>query len=510
MAESKSVKEFFSNQNIFLTGGTGFVGIALIEKLLRTIPNVGTIYMLVRAKRGKEVTERAAELVKNPVFERVREEKGSDIFDKIVPIEGDVGKEGLGLSEADKISLVQNVNIVFHSAATLDFEASLESNVTTNLQGTMRVLELCHEIVNLKVLLHVSSAYVNSHMTSADEKIYPTHMSASEVIQTVKNTPDLEELKEKTPGILGEYLNSYTFTKALAEQKVAESISKFPSCIVRPSMIVAAWKEPYEGWTISKNGPQGFIMGAGKGVVRRLPMNANNVCDYIPVDIVINGMLVGAWHAATTRPSETPIFHLTSSTAHPFRWNLIVPQLDHLLHDYPLKGAVWYPYLKLIPSLTLFKISAFLFHFIPAIFLDAITLLTGGRPILLKMHRNINRSLSLLEPFIFTEWMFNNDKTMELHSKLKESDKEDFNLDLSTLDWETYFVNLGKGVRQFLHREKMSSLPAAKKKDTILFYVNLAVQTVFIGFIWLLISSMFGLEASFTVLVGIVFLYKMI
>lgn len=32
--------EFYKNKNIFITGGTGFLGIALIEKLLRTTPDV--------------------------------------------------------------------------------------------------------------------------------------------------------------------------------------------------------------------------------------------------------------------------------------------------------------------------------------------------------------------------------------------------------------------------------------------------------------------------------------
>lgn len=66
-------------------------------------------------------------------------------------------------------------------------------------------------------------------------------------------------------------------------------------------VVVAAWKEPVPGWTISKNGPQGFIMGAAKGVVRRLPVNKNLVYDYIPVDIVVNNLVVAGYHSATTR-----------------------------------------------------------------------------------------------------------------------------------------------------------------------------------------------------------------
>lgn len=60
-------------------------------------------------------------------------------------------------------------------------------------------------------------------------------------------------------------------------------------------LVIGAWKEPIPGWTISKNGPQGFIMGAGKGIVRRLPVAENLVYDYIPVDIVVNSLIVAAY-----------------------------------------------------------------------------------------------------------------------------------------------------------------------------------------------------------------------
>lgn len=37
---TSDVSEFYKNKNIFITGGTGFLGIALIEKILRASPNV--------------------------------------------------------------------------------------------------------------------------------------------------------------------------------------------------------------------------------------------------------------------------------------------------------------------------------------------------------------------------------------------------------------------------------------------------------------------------------------
>lgn len=52
------VQEFYRDATIFLTGGTGFLGKMLIEKLSRSCPHVKHIYLLIRNKKGKNVSER--------------------------------------------------------------------------------------------------------------------------------------------------------------------------------------------------------------------------------------------------------------------------------------------------------------------------------------------------------------------------------------------------------------------------------------------------------------------
>jgi fatty acyl-CoA reductase len=81
----------------------------------------------------------------------LRELRGSDIFQKLVALVGDVAEDNLGLSPADRSLLTENVNVVFHSAATLDFEAALRPIVNINLLGTRRVVQLCKEISHLEV-----------------------------------------------------------------------------------------------------------------------------------------------------------------------------------------------------------------------------------------------------------------------------------------------------------------------------------------------------------------------
>lgn len=62
-----TVPEFFSGKNVLITGGSGFLGKVLIEKLLRSCPNIGNLYILLREKRGVQPEERLKAMLKLPV-----------------------------------------------------------------------------------------------------------------------------------------------------------------------------------------------------------------------------------------------------------------------------------------------------------------------------------------------------------------------------------------------------------------------------------------------------------
>ena len=62
-----SIPEFYAGKNVFITGGTGFMGKVLIEKLLRSIPDVGSIYILIRPKRNKTIEDRKKDLLSSMV-----------------------------------------------------------------------------------------------------------------------------------------------------------------------------------------------------------------------------------------------------------------------------------------------------------------------------------------------------------------------------------------------------------------------------------------------------------
>lgn len=62
-----SIQEFYQERSIFITGGTGFMGKVLVEKLLRSCSGIKNIYLLIRPKRGQDIQQRLQELLSAPV-----------------------------------------------------------------------------------------------------------------------------------------------------------------------------------------------------------------------------------------------------------------------------------------------------------------------------------------------------------------------------------------------------------------------------------------------------------
>lgn len=62
-----TIADFLSGKNIFITGGTGFLGTILIERLLSSTTKIGKIYLLIRAKNGHSAESRVERLMSKVV-----------------------------------------------------------------------------------------------------------------------------------------------------------------------------------------------------------------------------------------------------------------------------------------------------------------------------------------------------------------------------------------------------------------------------------------------------------
>ena len=123
----------------FVTGGTGFIGRFLIDRLLE---REGTIHVLVRRGSVKKL-------------DAMRARWGSRAG-RVVAVVGDLEKPRLGVSAADLAKLKGKVDHVFHLAAVYDLSADAESQSKSNIDGTRSAVRFA-EAVQAGCFHHVSS-----------------------------------------------------------------------------------------------------------------------------------------------------------------------------------------------------------------------------------------------------------------------------------------------------------------------------------------------------------------
>ena len=175
--ENIGVKNFFKSKNILLTGCTGFVGKVMLEKIMRSLPDSGNIYLLVREKRGKTRTQRLKEILASRGFLRLKRVMGEREFEqwalqKIIPIQGDLIIDGLGLSPEDRARVTENVHLVINCAASVNFDDPLHDALEINYFGCMKMMDLAKECKNIQAFCHVSTTYVNSNTVTEGEQFW--------------------------------------------------------------------------------------------------------------------------------------------------------------------------------------------------------------------------------------------------------------------------------------------------------------------------------------------------
>ncbi|XP_023936984.2 fatty acyl-CoA reductase 1-like [Bicyclus anynana] len=489
-----TIPEYYRGKTIFITGGTGFMGKVLLEKLLYSCSDLDRIYLLLRPKKGVKPENRLAALYASPCYDRLRRERPGVFESKVYFVAGDCSEIGLGLSEEDRTLIVNRTQIIFHVAASVRFDDPLKVAANLNLRGTREMIELAKEVQNLECFVHVSTTYCNTNRDPIEEILYPPLADWRETLEICESLDD-KTVNILSPKYLGEMPNTYVFTKQLAEHVVNEQRGKLPIVIIRPSVVISSYEEPMPGWIENFNGPVGILVASGKGILRTLYCNPVVTADYIPVDVAIRGFIAASWIRGTKKfepMDDIPIYHSCASSLNQITTGEIFDVGHKIIATYPLDDIIMGGGGSITDSKFIYSTKVILLHVLPALLIDTLLWICGKKTMVLKIQRRIYSANCALAYYLTQQWSFSNQNFIYLRSKLKDEDKEQFYYEIKKIDRQEFYKHSCIGARRYLLKEKDEDLPKARAHYNRVMLFDKLITCLFYGcLLWWVLRSQF-------------------
>lgn len=372
-----AASEHLRGRHVLLTGGTGFLGQALLEKLLSSYPET-RVTLLIRRRGSSSGRDRLNTLLKRPVFSRWREAVGAEAAAAIVAERVSVVDAELGNTD---VRLPADLDAVIHAASTVSFDPPIDDAFRTNVQGVIDLYEAVKASGATPHVVHVSTAYVAGARKGVVPERSLDHDADWRVeLAAARAARESVEWDSRRPAVLKRLLaearkdhgksgpqststdaerrrvewvdkqlveygrlraqsvgwpDVYTFTKALGERVAEEQLTGvMPLSVVRPAIVESALRHPFPGWIDGFKMADPLILAFGRGILPEFPGLPDGVLDVIPVDIVVNATLAVA---AAPPPPDTPAyFHVGSGARNPLTFRAMYDSVKEYFTDHPM------------------------------------------------------------------------------------------------------------------------------------------------------------------------------
>ena len=256
---------------VFLTGGTGFVGPFLMKSLLEQTQ--AKIHVLVRAsevEQGKARLKAAMESMGPSAPELMR-----SFDERVIPVCGDLGQPKLGLTQDEWDALANQMDTVYHNAATVNYLFNYDRMRDANVLGTNEVLKLAFE-GRPKDFNYVSTTFIFG-------------WAVKSVLLETDGNQKMELLDF-----------GYSQSKWVAEKVVEDARGKGLSVrIFRPALVSPSITGGGNNFDIAVR-LVAFMVNHGIGV------DALNQVSFVPADIVANNIVA----ISTTPGTENKTFNV--------------------------------------------------------------------------------------------------------------------------------------------------------------------------------------------------------
>ncbi len=361
---------------IVVLGGTGFLGKVFWAMMLDRYPDVERIYLVVRPKNGGTPEARFwADVATSEALAPLRLAHGdgyeSFLREKVVPIDGDMGRPLCGVGEDLVLELRGTIDVVVNVAGVVDFNPPLDDAIGANAFGAQNLVNLARSLD--AAIFHTSTCYVagtrQGPIREEDPRTHPfpragelgvdlwdpdreiaecmdlveqarhrsedafrqsefaeaarkTLLSRGEPIHGQAFEAELARVKRRfvarrlVEGGLDRathwgWPNIYTYTKAIGEQVIARS--GLPFAIARPACCESCVEFPARSFSEGINTSSPLIYLIMKGQVQIL---AGHVpLDLIPTDYVVAGMILAL--AELIEGTAAPVYQFGASDVNP-------------------------------------------------------------------------------------------------------------------------------------------------------------------------------------------------
>lgn len=148
-------------------------------------------------------------------------------------------------------------------------------------------------------------------------------------------------------------------------------------------------------------GPTGMLIGVAAGLIRIFHVHKDNNAELVPVDMCVNSLLAAAWDIAkqnkapvpvpvATLPREPlkhveeydhdiPIYNYVTANDNKCSWKQYIETAWELGKQVPIQKSIWYISFTTTDSKLVFTLLWFLYHRLPAFFMDLCLLLIGKK-----------------------------------------------------------------------------------------------------------------------------------
>jgi len=482
------------DSHVLITGATGFVGQALLERLLASQPQT-TISVLVRPRATVTAQARVDNLVRKSVFKPWREEIGEQsvrdiVRDRVRVVDGPL--ESLA-------GLPGDLDVVLHRASAVSFDPPIDKAFETNVGGATGLYGALLAAGTDPHVVHISTVYVAGsrkgiaiesrldHSVDWQVEQAAAHAARERVEFSSRRPEALRAFVNKARARLGkvgprtvaeasevarkEWVESqlvewgraraeslgwtdvYTFTKALGERVAEEQwgANGHRLSIVRPSIIESSLHHPYPGWIDGFKVADPLILAYGRGQLPDFPALPDSVLDIIPVDFVVNAVLAVA--ANPPEAADPQYFHVASGSSNPLPFHGMYENVNEYFTKNPIPtdaGPIVVPLWQFPGDRSVERsvhlrerrttAAESLVARLPTI---PFTRRWVDRLATMKGELETERALTdLYRAYVQTELIFDDARTRALHDSLPAESKDDRGFDVRTISWHHYLQDV--------------------------------------------------------------------